>query len=372
MFRLSRLVWRDAASRYWVGVVLACMPAVYLWREWPPWVVRETLWQAGPLPLLGIAVAYVLLTLGPTRQMVASERLSLWRQCPISPNRWRVFHGVHLMLLHAPAVVALGYGLMPAGPGIAIGGPAVLAAASLGPLTWRLGHPMTEARTWALRLPRPRIPAGAWARVLGLALARRRPAATSTLLIANVALAWLGWVATSHVLAAGEPPHPAAYGFVAASTSLGALAVWAAWPLVRREQWWLDSLCDDATVPVVASMLVTGAVTLPGLGVALASLARLGPSSVVHGLVGWAAVSAWSGAISYALDADAVRRRDASERRAGRFVLALLLPVPLSTWFPASMLLPAVVAWVVASRRSTQARQARRRFELGDIEDDHG
>lgn len=372
MLRLSRLVWRDAASRYWVGLVLVCMPGVYLWREWPPRVVRETLWEAGPLPWLGIALAYVLLTLAPTRQLVASERLSLWRQCPITPNRWRVFHGAHLALLHAPAMVALGYGLMPAGSTVAIAGPALLVTLTLGPLAWRLGHPLGEARVHALRLPWPRFPAGAWTRVLCLALARRRPTASSVVLLASVGLAWLGWVATSHVLDAGEPPHPPAYGFVAASASMGAVAVWTAWPLVRREQWWLDSHSPDPSVSVFASILLGGLATSPGLVVSVASLVRLGPWTVVHGVAGWVAVSVWSGAITYALDADAVRRRDASERRAGRFVLALLLPVPLSTRIPALMLLPAVAAWALACRRSAQACRARRRFELGDIEDDHG
>ena len=332
---------------------------------WPPR-------QAGPWPLVGIALAYVLLTLGPTRQLVASERLALWRQCPISPGRWRVFHGVHLSLLHLPAMVALSYGLMPSGLAVATAVPATVGVVTLGPLAWRLGHPVAEARVWSLRAPRPRSAATAWARVLGLALVRRRPGAASMVLVSSLGVASLGWVATSHVLAAGEPPHPAAYGFVAASGIVGAVAVWTALPLVRREQWWLDSLCEGPFASVAASVLVSGVITLPGLLVGCASLMRLGVASVLHGVLGWAAVAVWSGAITYALDADAVRRRDASERRAGRFVLALIVPVPLATWFPAATLVPAALAWAVARRRSAQATRARRRFELGNLEDDHG
>lgn len=365
-------MWRDAASRYWAGLTLVCAPAAYLGREWPPWVVRAALWRAGLGVVLGLAVVYVLLTLGPTRQLVASERLTYWRQCPIAPSRWRLFHGVHLTLLHGPALMALGYGLAPAGTAISIGLPVAVAGATIGPLAWRLGHPVAEVRVWSLRWPQPKTRAGTMARVLGLALARRRLAACLGIVVPSLALALLGWVATSHLVAKGEPPEHAAWGFAAASSVLGASAVWKAWPLVRREQWWFDSMGAVGWVPVLASIGLSAASVLPGL-VVVAFTATLLPA-VDAALLGvsWSLTCVWAGAAAFSLDAAAVRRRDPKVRRDGRFILALALPVILGTWMPVLLLVPAALAVLRARRVGMQAITARRRFELDDIRDDHG
>ena len=365
-------MWRDAASRYWAGLTVVCAPAAYLAREWPPWVMRATLWRAGLGVVMALAGVYVLLTLGPTRQLVASERLTYWRQCPIAPWRWRIFHGVHLTLLHGPALAALGYGLEPAGTAISIAVPVAVAGATIGPLAWRLGHPVAEVRVWSLRWPQPKTRPGAMARVLGLALARRRMAASLGIVVPSLALALLGWVATTHLVAAGEPPEHAAWGFAAASSVLGASAVWRAWPLVRREQWWFDSMGAADWVPVLASIGLSAVSVLPGLVVVAFTATLLPVVDAVLLALSWSLTCVWAGAATFALDAAAVRRRDPKVRRDGRFILTLAFPIIFGTWMPLLLLLPAALAVLRARRVGMQAIIARRRFELDDIRDDHG
>jgi hypothetical protein len=333
--------------------------------------MRDALWAAGPLPWLGLAILYVVLTLGPSRQLVASKRLDYWRQCPISPNRWRAFHGIHLTVLHSPALVALGYGLAPAGRPVAIAVPVLVALATIGPLAWRLGHPVTEMRTLTLRLPRPRTATTALARILVLALARRRPAASAGIVLTSLSLALLGWVATAHVHAAGEPPAPAAWGFGAVSSTVGAVAVWVSWPLVRRQQWWFDSLDVRGWSPVLASIGVAAVVALPAFTVLAGSASILGLRDTL--LLAWVVLAtySWAGAITFALDADAVRRRFPEMRRKGRFTLALALPVPLAAWQPPLLLIPVVAALLRARHVGIAAEAVRRRFELDDPRDDH-
>lgn len=376
MFRLSQLVWRDAASRYWAGLVLVCVPGVYLWREWPPWLIRDALWRlsAGTAALTAfvVALAYGLLSAGPTRQLVASRRLDYWRQMPISRQQWQIFHGVHLWLLHAPGLAALGYVLAPGGLLLSVGLPLLLGATVLGPAAWRLGHPLPELRAWSIRIPIFASRSAALARLLMLALLRRRPAALVGLVFASVTVAGLGWAATSHVLAAGEPPSPAGRGFSAAATSLGAVGVWMAWPLVRRDQWWLDSLGAGPRVQRLASVLVAAGCTTPAALVLVGIVGTLRP---VHGLgvVGVIGLtSLWAGPVAWLLDADAVRRREPATRRSGRFVLALILPIPASVWHPAALLLPCGLVWWRALQVAEKAAAARRRFEIEDVQDDHG
>ena len=356
--------------------MLVLAPLAYLWREWPPWELRAGWWslegQARVAVLVGLLSVYTVLAWGPTRQLVASQRLVYWRQCPIRPSTWRVFHGLHLLLLHGPVLVALGYLLMPAGLGLAVSLPVGLAGATLAPLAWWLGHPLSESRARSLRMPPPRSKTGAMVRVLVLALLRRRPAALGGTVVASGSLGALGWVATSHVLAAGEPPAPAAWGFGVASISLGAAAVWMVWPLLRREQWWFDSVGTEPRVMVWASVGLGAVVATPGWVGAGLALGWLPPLDLVSGVAGLLATAVWSNGMAFALDAAAVARREPKRRRDGRLMLTLVLPIPLATWHPLFMLVPAVLAPWIAQRWGARATGARRRFELGDLEDDHG
>ncbi len=376
MFRLSALVWRDAASRYWAGLILVCVPGVYLWREWPPWLVRDALWSLEPAGLLWTSIAVIAgyggLSVGPTRQLVASKRLDYWRQQPIGAGYWRVFHGAHLLLMHAPALGVLSYLFVPAGAAVSVGVPGLVATATLGPLAWRLGHPLSEPRTWSMRLPNVASPSTALARILGLALVRRRPAALAGIVGCSTMLAILGWVATSHVVAAGETTSAAGRGFCAAAVCLGAVAVWTAWPLVRREQWWLDSMGAGAAAQRDASVFLAGAVVVPAVLALLPTALLLGAVQGMGLVCVTASTVVWAGAVSLQLDADAVRRREPMTRRAGRFVLLLVLPIPLCVWHPLAMVVPCALVWWRAARTAEQAIAVRRRFELDDLEDDHG
>jgi hypothetical protein len=191
------------------------------------------------------------------------------------------------------------------------------------------------------------------------------------MVIASTSLAGLGWVATGHVQAAGEVVAPTAWGFATASVSVGATAVWAVWPLLRREQWWLSSIGVAGHHQLWASAMVTACVVAPsvvGMGGAFAMLtvgeAALGVLSVLGTLL-------WTSGRALALDAHAVARREPKRRRDGRLVLALILPVVAVAGHPTLTLPLGVLGWRFARHWTRRAAEARRRFELGDLEDDH-
>lgn len=114
--RLGGLVYRDAARAYGVGVALVVLPLVYLFREWPPWAIRDALhglpaveragWMAAAHAVYGLATAPIL------RQLLASERLRWWWTLPLPTAWWRVLHLRHLVLLDAPWLLAIGYGVL--------------------------------------------------------------------------------------------------------------------------------------------------------------------------------------------------------------------------------------------------------------------
>ncbi|MCH9685650.1 MAG: hypothetical protein K0V04_29735 [Deltaproteobacteria bacterium] len=113
--QLTGLVYRDAARAYSAGLALAVFPLVYLFREWPPWVIRDTL-VATPPPrramLLAIAhMTYGLATTGLVRRLLASERLRWWWALPLPASWWQRIHLRHLVLLDAPWLLAIAYGV---------------------------------------------------------------------------------------------------------------------------------------------------------------------------------------------------------------------------------------------------------------------
>jgi len=115
--RLGLLVYRDAARAYGVGVALALLPLVYLFREWPPWAIRDALHglpaaeRAGVLA--GAHAVYGLATAPLARQLLASERLRWWWALPLPASWWQTLHLRHLVLLDAPWLLAIGYGMTP-------------------------------------------------------------------------------------------------------------------------------------------------------------------------------------------------------------------------------------------------------------------
>lgn len=119
--RLTALVYRDAARAYGVGLMLAMLPAVYLYREWPPWAIRDALRgldvETRAATLAIATMVYGLVTRSPVRMLLASERLRWWWTLPLSGAWWRALHLRHLLLLDGPWLLAIGYGVMPQGSG---------------------------------------------------------------------------------------------------------------------------------------------------------------------------------------------------------------------------------------------------------------
>ncbi len=115
--RLTGLVYRDAARAYSAGLALAVFPLAYLFIEWPPWVIRDTLVALPPSQraaiLAGVHVAHGVATIGLVRRLLASERLRWWWALPLPASWWRRLHLGHLVMLDAPLLLAIGYGVAP-------------------------------------------------------------------------------------------------------------------------------------------------------------------------------------------------------------------------------------------------------------------
>lgn len=115
--RLGVLVLRDARRTYGVGVALALLPLVYLFREWPPWAIRDALHGLPPrsraLVMAGAHATYGLATAPVVRQLLASERLRWWWTLPLCVRWWQALHLRHLVILDAPWLLAVAYGVIP-------------------------------------------------------------------------------------------------------------------------------------------------------------------------------------------------------------------------------------------------------------------
>jgi hypothetical protein len=115
--RLGVLVYRDAARAYGAGVALALLPLAYLFREWPPWAIRDALHGLPAAERAGVLAAahavYGLATAPLARQLLASERLRWWWALPLPAAWWQGLHLRHLVLLDAPWLLAIGYGVAP-------------------------------------------------------------------------------------------------------------------------------------------------------------------------------------------------------------------------------------------------------------------
>ncbi len=377
MLQLSRLVWRDAAARHWASLAVVAAPAIYLWREWPPPAIRDALWHLSRpgqlLAALLVLGGYALLTWGPSRQLVASERLVYWRHLPISPLRWRAMHGIHLALLHTPGFLGARYLLEPLGSVWSSAVTVGVALGVLGPIVHRLGHPLTEPRRRASRWPSPgSIRWLALARLLALALVRRRPLAAAAIFGGGLLLAGLGGVAVDHLMAAGDPDAVrTARGFAAVMAALASLSIWHSSPLIGREHWVLDTWGvteHDESRAFVA--LAAGFVTGPGVVLAIATrgLSAADMATVLGSAVLVLATAAW---FTASVDAAAVAGRCLTKRRASRLLVGLGGLVFIAVAAPVVLLIAGGLARHRAGRTLRAARRARRRFELEGNHDDH-
>jgi hypothetical protein len=423
--RLGVLVYRDAARAYGAGAVLILIPLTYLAREWPPWAIRDALHGMAPLArgwvLGGAYVAYALVTAPLVRQLLASERLRWWWALPLPARWWQGLHLRHLVLLDAPWLVAIGYGVVPlaardgvlvaacGGLGFAalvlagqialvsvidrglwwvlaglvalalavlvavlVPGPLalVVGAAALGPAAWRLRRPFPEARA----LVRGRAgghPVVALARLGWLAARRRDGVALVYGLLVQLAMVALAGLALVHV-GTSEPGAARAFvrGAAVVSALVGAALVLRAARLVHGDRPWIEAWGVAPEHERRARILLAACGGLPALvvgGVALPWLHPLGREwPLALGVaIGWAAVG--TARLVFVLEAE----RRLHEPRLPR-QLAILGAALLAVGVAGTMLVLVPVAALAALRLPAAQRRAdaaRRRFEAQ--RDDH-
>lgn len=424
--QLSRLVVRDAVSAYWGGAVLVLLPLVYLWREWPPWAIRDTLVRLSVIDrawVMAVAhVVYVVVTAPVVRRLLASERLRWWWALPLSAGWWRVLHVRHLVLLDAPWLVAIAYGVAPrfdrgapvealacAGTFMALtlagqvalvastdrratvsvawlaAHAALVALAVVVPLAagvgvaglalWlaveRLGRPMPEARA-RLRGVAGGHPVVALARLGWLAVSRRERMVVGwgiALQLAAVALVDLG---IEHV-GAREVAAVAALrrGLAVVCAVVGTAVVLRAVRIVDGDRPWLDSVGIEPRHERGARLLLAAMGVFPAAAAGLVVLAWHGAAApewlMDLGIAtGWAAL----GVVTMGFGLEAGRRLH--EPRMPRLLLRMGLGMLLAVGFETVWALVPWAALDAARLRGLQRRADRARVRLETSRrDDH-
>lgn len=383
-WRLSRLVWRDAAVRYWRAFALVLAAYLYLERAWPLPEVRSKLWSLDSrhlgMVVLGATAVYVAGSRGPARQLVASARLEYWLQFPIPPRSWSMFTAVHLAMLHLPVGIVTGYMMLPAGPAVA----AMVAVAT----TIELAG-LSIVNVDRKRRPKSSRPKGAHSRrrqrsfawVAGarppLAITswwwraawRRRPGICVTLVAAQVVICGLAMLAVDALQHDEAELQPTVAGFVALATVTTPVALTVARRLAERDAWFVASLplrADHFSAAVVVFSLITGCVP----AIATIVIAASTPGVRADGLLGSVlATTVWVGLASFAID-QRIGPRASSSRRVGAAALVLLAHggLAMSPWWS---LVAWPLAWDVAQRRVCRAQAFAHRFEPPPQMDDH-
>ena len=425
-WRLTALVYRDAAKAYGMGMALVLLPMVYLYREWPPWDIRDALYAASPSVRAGIIAAahavYGLATAPVVRQLLASERLRWWWALPLSGRWWQAMHLRHLLLLDMPWLVAIGYGAMPwaeredpltatavgltfialtitgqiglasatdrpmAWRGLGVGlwglaaGSAVLAPTWLGctlamatliPATIRLRRPLPEARAH-MRGAAGGHPILALARLGWLAVRRREPMAMAwglTMQLAAVALVGLALV---HV---GSTQFDAVRslqrGLAVVSAIAGAALILRATRIVDGDRPMLDSWGIRPSHERWARLLLAATGVLPALVVGSLVLPYLHPVGRWWPMDQTLALL-WAALTLVTTDFQAEARRQLHEPRFNRLMLRMAAAAVLVVGAGTTLVLvpwAALAAWrLPAAQRA--ATTARMRFET-TRSDDH-
>jgi hypothetical protein len=420
------LVYRDAARAQGAGVVVALLPLVYLVREWPPWAIRDALHGLPALErgwvLAAAHAVYGLATAPLVRQLLASERLRWWWALPLPAAWWQGLHLRHLVLLDAPWLLAIGYGVAPlaaregliaavasglgfaalalagqialvsvvdrglawAGGGllawalavflaVLVPGPLALALGVLVlvPAVGRLGRPFPEARAQARgRAGGPSVVA--LARLGWLAVRRRDGVALTWAVLVQLAAVGLVGLAADHV-GASEPAAVRALlrGAAVLCATIGAALVLRAVRLVHGDRPWLDTWGIQPRHERLARLLLAVTGVLPAMLVGSAVLPWLHPVVRTWPLeLGVASVWAALGTVRLTFVLEAERRLH--ESRLPRQLLWLGAAVVLVSAAGTTLaLLPwaALTAWrLPATQRRADA--ARRRFETAQ-RDDH-
>ncbi|MCA9690149.1 MAG: hypothetical protein KC636_11110, partial [Myxococcales bacterium] len=275
--------------------------------------------------ILGLAHAsYGFVTAPLLRLLLASERLRFWWTLPLPGWWWRALHLRHLLLLNAPWLAAIGYGvatepdvgaaaasgvafmawtiaaqivivavadrsaiitvgalllwalgavagvLLPPYPGAAVG----LTAATLAVI--RLGRPMPEARTRYRGVAGGR-PAIALALAGGLAVARRDRLAIAWGLACQVAAVALLFLAIAHVGASEPAPvRSLQRGLAIVCAVIGATLSLRAVRLLDGDRSWLDSWGIAPRHERHARLLIAGCGALPAALIGAPALAYAG------------------------------------------------------------------------------------------------
>ena len=372
---MTRLLLVEALRRYGAGLALVMLGGGWMWRSLPPWVIRDAWWALSVGPRIGwlaaALVGYVGLTAPIVRLLLRSERLEYWRQFPIPPRRWMSLHRGHLLVLHAPAALALAYMLAPAGM-IATGSSVVVGSAVLigsGPFVARLGG---RRRVSARVVARGR--GLALARVLGLALRRQQGMHLRAVVAAQMGLLGFAALGVAHVASVDPdagPPLVRTLAVVAAMAVSSAIVV--AVRAVDRDRWFLDTL-SVAPGPELSARLVLGIlIGVPTIvGTALAA-APLGRGSVPWGLALGATAVIWGAALGSRIAAAAEARRDLHRSRPAVFVLRFAYGLALvHVLGPIAIAMAALGEATLARRSLLDAAATRARFETTTVEDDHG
>lgn len=371
---MTRLLLRDGLQRYRTGLVLVLLGGAYLWRSIPPWVVQRWLWAQSRTDALlvatAVAVGYVVVTLRVARTVVASERLSYWRQFAIERSAWRRLVGTNLAVVHLPWLGTVGYMLMPA-PTVVV----VTVAPAVWLATVAVHAAIAPRLEPSIRLRRRRAPtsaAAALSRLYQLTVWRREPNLATGSLVGQSGLMALTVLGSWHV-ARVEPD--AVWLLLRTLGVLG--GVFAGWPVlaalrsVDRDRWLLDSLAVDIRDETRAHLrlgLRFGVVTIIGTTVAGLSL---GPRGAAEGLaVGVLAVVFGTVAMSdVATTGEA--NRDLHGERAGA-VTVRVVAAGVAVHLHVAVLLALVLAQALRARRQIiGAAAVRRRFETTTRDDDH-
>lgn len=424
--RLGVLVLRDASRAYGVGVALAVLPLAYLVREWPPWAIRDALHGLPAGERAGVLAAahavYGLATAPLCRQLLASERLRWWWTLPLPAAWWQGLHLRHLVLLDAPWLLAIGYGVtgLVAREGVSSAITSGLAFAALtlagqialasvadrslvwagavllawavavavavvvaGPLTLVLGALVLAPAAWRLRrpFPEPRAqgrgraggpPVLALARVGWLAVRRRDGVAVTWGVLVQLGAVALVGLAAVHV-GASEPAAVRALlcGAAVVCATIGAALVLRSVRLVHGDRPLMDTWGIEPRHERRARLLLAGLGVLPALLVGSVALPWLHPVGRAWPLelgmaLGWAALDAVQ--LVFALEASRRLHEPRLPRHLLRLGAALVLVGAAGT---TAVLLPwAALAAVRMSTAQRRADAARQRFETAE-RDDH-
>lgn len=416
--RLFVLVYRDAARVHGMGVAAVVLPFVYLWREWPPWLVRQTI-MAMPATsqaafVLVAILGYVRLGRSPVRTLLASQRLSSWRTLPLSRGFWRRTHGLHLVLLDLPWLAVIAYAVAPrptrsavlawvsaAGLSfalqvsalaladrlrarlvvsaalVAITGAVWLSrsavlAATLGTILFaaaylRLADPFPEPRARSLRV-RPWLggPGRAWTRLLLVAWLRRHPLALAGTVVGQL-MGVAGVVLAEQHVGAIDPHGVSLLSrFVAVLGAwLGASALLQAVRATDRDRGWLDAL----PLPLRVEHAARIGVALVGAAPTWLCLVLVSPAPLEA-----IAAALWAATAMASLVAGRERARALHARLVERIVVsvAAALALALVVGHAAALLPWAAWSTIHAARRLRDAASVRARFETPRTDDDHG